>query len=152
MHGGVGRACVHTHAHKRQPLPWKWIRWQMVSEPELLSRAELTPSCSPELRDESSKDKPLKKGLINSWQSALSPAASGTTSLHLLPSPSRVLTGKILSEMETKEETNVCVQPPSVRNTRGSVFHRETRTCYYPPKYQNPAQSGGNQNTQLKIY
>lgn len=40
----------------------------------------------------------------------------------------------------------------SMRNTRGSVFHRETRTCYYQPKYQNPGQSGGKQNTQLKIY
>lgn len=35
------------------------IRWQMVSEPELLSRAEFTLSCSPVLRDESSKDKPF---------------------------------------------------------------------------------------------
>lgn len=61
MYGEVGRACVHTHAHKRQPLPWKWIRWQMVSEPELLSRAEFTLSCSPVLRDESSTDKPLKR-------------------------------------------------------------------------------------------
>lgn len=52
--------CAHMHTNA-SPLPWKWIRWQMVSELELLSRAEFTLSCSPALRDESSKDKPLKK-------------------------------------------------------------------------------------------
>lgn len=61
MYGYMGRVYVHTHAHRRQTLPWKWIRWQMVSERELLSRAEFTLSCSSVLREESNKGKPAKK-------------------------------------------------------------------------------------------
>lgn len=136
----MGSVHVHTHVHRRQTLPWKWIRWQMVSEPELLSRAEFMLSCSPPCleRKASNKSHLKKKSLISSWQSVLSLIMSDTTLHHLFPSTSRVLAGKILCQIETKEETNIDLQPPSLRNTRNSVFHKETRTCYYQPKYQNP--------------
>ena len=75
---------------------------------------------------------------------------SGMTPLRLLPAPPRAITAKTLSEMETKEERNVDMQSPSVRNTGGSVFHWETRTCYYQPKYQNPGQRGGRRTPSLR--
>lgn len=155
MYGYMGSVYVHAHARRRQPLPWKWIKWQMVSEPEPLLRAEFMLSCFPVLREGTNKGEPSKNG----WQIASNRLCHRQRvewqpfACSLLPPPTHTVPAcKILSEMETKEKTSVDVQSPSLRKTRGSVLHRETRTCYYQPKYQNLGQIVWGENTQLKLY